>query len=129
MTLVNANIRANGTTDLARRLKAARVLAGIDQQAIAAMLGVSRSAVGMWEQGRTEPNATHFVKWADICQVELTWLAEGINKTAPTVVRAVPVRPEGFEPPTFCFGVSLPEAMAVFALILAKNAGLLVSQN
>lgn len=103
---------------LKRRLKAARTLAGLEQRQVAALLGCSRSAVAAWEQGKSEPPATYFVRWARICGVELDWLADGLNtEAAPIRIGAASVvRPEGLEPPTFCSVVWAPY-VAAFALI------------
>lgn len=63
---------------LAKRLRASRLLADMEQSDIAAAIGVSRQTVSGWEQGRTEPSATYFVRWASVTGQSLEWLAEGV---------------------------------------------------
>lgn len=98
----------NPTWTLSERMRLSRQMAGLEQQDIAKRLGVARTTVGAWESGRSEPAATCFVRWAEITGQTLEFLAAGIGikKTTPTKrVDAgflVTVRPEGFEPPTFC---------------------------
>lgn len=74
---------------LGKRMRIARQTADLDQAQIAAMLGVARTTVGMWERGETEPSATNFVAWALVTGQPLEWLADGV------------VRPKGLEPLTF----------------------------
>ncbi len=64
---------------LAKRLRAARLLADMEQADIATAIGVSRSTVSGWEQGRTEPGASYFVRWAAVTGQSLDWLAEGVG--------------------------------------------------
>lgn len=98
-------------TELRKRLRVSRLLAELEQDEMAAAIGVSRGTVSNWERGRSEPGATYFVRWARVTGVTLEWLAESVNaETAPTEVEAVSslsqhsVRPKGLEPLTFCFG-------------------------
>lgn len=56
---------------------------------MAARLNVGRSTISNWERGLAEPQVSHFVRWARITGQPLEWFAER-------------VRPEGFEPPTYC---------------------------
>ncbi len=88
---------------LARRLRAARLLADLEQADMADRIGVARTTVSAWETGRTEPSASHFVAWSQITGQPLDWFAEGVQ-----------VRPEGFEPPTFC---SVAEDRAFWAIV------------
>ncbi len=85
MTLLN-----DTALDLRKRLKAARLLADLEQAELAERIGVARQTVSNWERGLAEPSATHFVRWAKVTGQPLEWLAEGIE-----------VRPEGFEPPAY----------------------------
>ena len=48
------NARGNGDT-LARRIRAARAYAGVDQKAVANRLGVSAATVSAWERGANVP--------------------------------------------------------------------------
>ena len=77
---------------LAKRLRAARIIADLDQAGIAERIGVSRQTVSNWERGLAEPGATYFVRWAKETGQPLEWLAEGVSDV---------VRPEGFEPPAY----------------------------
>lgn len=84
MTIIN-----DTGVGLAKRMKAARILAGLDQAQIAERVGVARQTVSGWERGLSEPSATYFVRWAKATGQPLEWLADGV------------VRPEGFEPPAY----------------------------
>ena len=79
----------NRTWTLAKRLKNARLLAGLEQAELAKLIGASRNSISNYENGHTEPSVTTFVLWAEATSASLEWLAEGV------------VRPEGFEPPTY----------------------------
>lgn len=97
----------NPAWTLTDRLRRSRLLAGLEQGDIAARLGVARTTVSAWETGKTEPSASNFVRWAAIVGQPLEWFAEGVNDATPAEAGAVStvstsVRPEGFEPPTFC---------------------------
>ena len=72
------------------RLKAARLLAEMEQAELAERIGVARQTISNWERGVAEPSATYFVRWANETGQPLAWLAEGVQ-----------VRPEGFEPPAY----------------------------
>src|SRR5690242_8030414 len=95
MTLIN-----DTALSLPKRLRAARLLADMEQADIAKALGVARQTVSAWESGRTEPSASLFVRWAHVTGQPLEWLAEGVHDKAPAEAGA-DVRHEGFEPPTF----------------------------
>lgn len=100
-------IMDNPTWTLTDRLRKSRLLAGLEQAEIAELVGVSRNSVSNYENGKTELTATTFVRWAHATGVTLDWLAEGVNDKTPAEAGAVStvstsVRPEGFEPPTFC---------------------------
>lgn len=97
------------TTVLGRRLRAARVLAGLDQTGIARLVGAGRSTVSNWENGMSEPQATQLARWAFVTDQTVDWLLEGVleSKMSPTGdSEGHEARPEGFEPPTFWSGVS-----------------------
>lgn len=98
----------NPTWTLTDRLRKARLLAGLEQSDLAEMLRVSRNSISNYENGKTEPSATTFVRWAAATGVTLEWLAEGIRVNDKTPAEAgvlEDVRPKGFEPPTFWLGV------------------------
>jgi transcriptional regulator with XRE-family HTH domain len=101
----------DATWTVSDRFKRARILAGLDQAAVARALGVSRQAISSWEQGHTEPSASSFVRLARLTGQPLDWFADGVNaETAPAEAGAVSnVRHEGLEPPTFWSVVSLDD--------------------
>lgn len=99
------NDTALGT--LSQRLRASRLLAGLEQAEIAQRLGVARTTVSTWEQGKTEPSATHFVRWAQITGQPLEWLAEVCGPVESEKARqtgeslsSYSVHPLGLEPRT-----------------------------
>lgn len=68
------------TTDpLARRIRAARALAGLDQEQLATAIGTTRNSISNWETARSEPSATNFILLARACGVDLEWLADGVG--------------------------------------------------
>lgn len=84
MTLMN-----DTELGLAGRMKAARLLRGLEQQDVADALGVARTTVSAWERGVSEPSATNFARWAVVTGQPMEWLA------------GEAVRPKGLEPLTF----------------------------
>lgn len=103
---------------LAKRLRAARLLADLEQAEIAKLVGVARTTVSAWEQGRTEPSATYFVRWAQVTHQPLDWFAEAVNAETPAEAGDW-VRHEGFEPPTFWSVASPGSALAFGVALLA----------
>lgn len=97
MTMTNPAPTEARFTALARQIKAARALAGLEQKELAFAVGVSRATISSWEMGHTEPNASQFVRIARGCGVEIDWLAQGVEDM---------VHPLGLEPRTHCFRVS-----------------------
>lgn len=75
MTLINET----NLTSLGRKIKTARILADMKQDDIAIACGVSRSAVGQWEKGDTEPSATKLILVARATEQPLGWFAEGLD--------------------------------------------------
>jgi transcriptional regulator with XRE-family HTH domain len=68
-------------------LREARLAARLEQIELAERVGVSRSAVSNYETGKTEPNASTFVRWAQATGADLNWLAGGVadlNEKAPS---------------------------------------------
>lgn len=62
---------------LGQRIALLRRQAGMSQAELAARMGVSASAVGMYEQGRREPSVEGLVALADILQVSTDYLLTG----------------------------------------------------
>lgn len=62
---------------LGQRIALLRRQAGMSQAELAARMGVSASAVGMYEQGRREPSVEGLVALSDILQVSTDYLLTG----------------------------------------------------
>lgn len=64
---------------IAERIRSARVAAGYETQVdLAKAMGVTKSAVNQWESGKNENlKLDHLVKLADLCDVDIRWLATG----------------------------------------------------
>lgn len=63
----------------ARNLQKLRKRAKLTQQQLAEKLGVTRSRIGAWEEGRSSPNPEQL---AGICEVFGVWNLEEILKRA-----------------------------------------------
>jgi len=87
-------------TQLAQRLKAARMAISPDitQRDLAKRMGLSPSAVNLWEAGKTEPGVTQIAELSRWYQVSTDWLlgvddsdsATSTKKTKPAI-HTVPV--------------------------------------
>ena len=55
----------NGLT-LGRSIAFKRKSRGLNQEALADMLGLTRSSVAMWESGKTVPSGKHLIKLSEI---------------------------------------------------------------
>lgn len=62
---------------LGQRIALLRRQAGMSQAELAVRLGISASAVGMYEQGRREPSVDALVALAEIFQVSTDYLLTG----------------------------------------------------
>ena len=62
---------------LGQRIAALRRQRGLSQAELAACLGISASAMGMYEQGRREPSADTLVRLARQLQVTTDFLLTG----------------------------------------------------
>jgi transcriptional regulator with XRE-family HTH domain len=71
------------TTTPGERLRAARLERGLTQEALAAELGVSRSAVAQWETDRAGQIRGNLLRIADVLGVSLEYLLHGDDKRAP----------------------------------------------
>ncbi len=67
---------------LGERIAALRRRAGISQKELADRLGVSASAIGMYEQGRREPSADRLVEMAELFGVSTDYLLTGQTEDA-----------------------------------------------
>lgn len=63
-----------GKTEFSRRLSQLRTSRGLTQGELADALGMSRSAIGMYEQGRREPDFITADAFADYFSVSLSYL-------------------------------------------------------
>ena len=72
---------------LGARIAALRRQAGMNQGELAKKLGISPSAVGMYEQGRREPSAEMLVRLADAFSVSTDFLLTG-SPAPPEIGRA-----------------------------------------
>lgn len=66
------------------RLKELRISRGITQEELAKHLNISNSAVGMYEQGRREPNQDMLKKMAEFFNVSVDYLIGGQPNANPT---------------------------------------------
>lgn len=64
---------------IAERIRSARIAAGFETQVeLAKAMGISKSAVNQWEAGKNENlKLEHLVALADLCSVDIRWLATG----------------------------------------------------
>ena len=65
---------------LRHRLWIARDYAGMDQQELAAAIGVSRRTVSNAESGQVTPRAITVNAWAAVCGVPASWLRDGFRE-------------------------------------------------
>jgi transcriptional regulator with XRE-family HTH domain len=94
--------------DLADRMRKSLRHAGLGVQDIAAYLGVGRSTVSNWINGRILPSVQTLRLWAMKCGVDYDWLSGG---APPRPVRGGPVTARGFRKPG-----TLPPSPAVLAV-------------
>ena len=73
------------------RIRDARERAGMTQQALGKLCGVSRAAIAQWEGGTTLPSLTHLQRAADALGVWVSWLTgENSDGEAPMAQPAAP---------------------------------------
>jgi len=70
-------------TDLGKRLRRARVAAGLTQQTLANRSGVSRPSIANIESGRQGTDVSVLLRLADTCGVSVGYLAD--HEPGPTV--------------------------------------------
>ena len=71
---------------LGARIAALRRNSGLSQASLAKALGISASAVGMYEQGRREPSADGIVRIAALFHVSTDYLLTGTPRTQEDLV-------------------------------------------
>ena len=71
--------------EIGRRIRAARRDRGLTQDALAAAVGVSRSAVAQWETGRAGQFTAHLAGIAGALEVGVEFLMHGADPRAPAL--------------------------------------------
>lgn len=66
------------------RLRIAREYAGLEQEQLADMIGVSRTTISNAEKGRGAPRKITLNAWALACGVPVSWIITGYGPTKPT---------------------------------------------
>jgi transcriptional regulator with XRE-family HTH domain len=64
--------------ELRHRLRIAREFAGLEQEQLAALIGVARNTVGSAESGKRAPRRITVNAWALVCGVPRSWLTDGV---------------------------------------------------
>ena len=75
-------------TTIGKRIRAARIANGFSQEDLGDALSVTRSAVSLWEKGRSEPEEQNLESLAEVLKVSKDYLVEGKGK--PPVKRELP---------------------------------------
>lgn len=70
-----------------QKLKSLRMKSGYTQAQLAALLGVSTSAVGMYEQGRREPDSTMLMRICELFGVDANYLLSGGHREDGSPIR------------------------------------------
>ena len=107
---------------LGARIALLRRQRGMSQKELAARLGVSPSAVGMYEQGRREPDCAGLLKLAEIFGVSVDLLLSG-GAAAPEDARAVRPLLDGTLVLRAADGTERPFGEAELAALLAALLG------
>ncbi len=111
---------------LKHRLRIAREEASLEQAELAELMGVSRNVISNAESGRTVPRKIVFNAWALATGVPVSWLEHGVGEVPPGdggPQGQDEVRPEGFEPPTFCLVAAPTNAQFATVTTLHPEAG------
>src|ERR1700751_1415561 len=69
--------------EVRHRLRIAREHAGLDQEQLAELIGVSRKTINSTENGRVKPRRITLRAWAFHCDVPLSWIEEGRTASPP----------------------------------------------
>ena len=87
--------------DVGDRMRKALREAGIGVGEMAAYLGVARTTVSNWVNGRIEPSVQTLRLWALRCGVDYNWLRDGRPSPAPVTspTTLVDIRKPGIRPP------------------------------
>lgn len=81
MHMIPQRARVVPVFELPDRLRRAREHAHMDQAELADSVGISRTSVGNYENGRRVPTRPYLLAWADVTGVDAVWLETG---KAPT---------------------------------------------
>lgn len=92
------------------RLELARRAAGYTQAQLAEAMQISTSTVARYETGQSDAKRPILAAWAMATGVSAKWLETGIAPTETGGGDHV-ARPKGFEPLTFCSGVTAGQSM------------------
>ncbi|QDH48158.1 immunity repressor [Mycobacterium phage Camri] len=99
---------------LSYRLLIARLEAGLKQEELAALMGCGRTVVSNAEKGKGPVRKIVLNAWALATGVPISWLEHGDGGWYPPEDPPAgdeEVRPEGFEPPTFCLGATRKKSL------------------
>ena len=94
-----------GSTELGKRIQIIRKKRHLTQLELAQKLGVSRSAVGMWEYGSNEPNLDMIKKLADALDVEYELLLVPEEEMRKLVTPKLLAETGGDLYEAFCWGL------------------------
>jgi|SRR5581483_7036302 len=75
--------------EVKHRLRIAREHAGLEQEELADLIGVSRKTIGSTEKGHVKPRKITLRAWAFHCKVPLSWIESGANEGPPDDGRSV----------------------------------------
>lgn len=56
--------------------------AGLTQQEIARLLGISQTSASQWESGERDPNVSAVIDWLDVCGFAIVVVAKGAIRSA-----------------------------------------------
>lgn len=88
MTIIPAgNVVNRPVWTLADRLRKSRESAGLEQDELASVAGISRATISAAENGRRSPSRATLAMWAMATGVSRSWLADGIDSDALDTVR------------------------------------------
>jgi len=69
--------------EIRHRLRIAREFAGLEQEELAELIGVSRTTIGNAETGRVKPRKITLNAWAYACGVPVSWIESGGEAPPP----------------------------------------------
>lgn len=75
-------------TTFGERLKELRIRKGLTHQEIADYLGVSRSTISYYENGKNEPRIEGLIKLAELLEVSLDYLITGKENESEFLLRS-----------------------------------------